>query len=51
MAEDTFLGEWQTHEDNDNLVVTQAESLMAQMSIGAANSAKIVLIICRYCDE
>lgn len=32
-------GEWQLHEQGHNLVVTQAESLQAQMAIGAANSA------------
>lgn len=33
------VGPWQTIEFDDNLVVTQAELLMAQMAIGAANSA------------
>lgn len=32
-------GEWVTESDDHNLIVTQAESLMAQMAIGAANSA------------
>lgn len=32
-------GEWETKVDDSNLVVTQAENLMAQMAIGATNSA------------
>jgi hypothetical protein len=32
-------GEWATVVDDSNLVVTQAESLMAKMAIGAANAA------------
>jgi len=32
-------GEWQIHTDEQNLVVRQAEIIMAQMAIGAANSA------------
>jgi len=32
-------GDWVTHEDDSNLVVTQAERLMANMAAGIANSA------------
>jgi hypothetical protein len=33
------IGDWKVHEEDPNLVVTQAETIMAQMSIGASNSA------------
>lgn len=33
------VGPWETRVDHANLVVRQAESIMAQMAIGAANSA------------
>ena len=36
---DGTVGEWKTVEDGKNLVVTQAEGLMALMSVNAANSA------------
>lgn len=39
VAPDGSKGEWVTHEDDDNLVVTQAERLMANMAAGIANSA------------
>jgi hypothetical protein len=39
VGSDGSLGEWQVHTDDRNLVVRQAESIMAQMAIGAANSA------------
>lgn len=34
-----IVGPWQIHEDNKNLVVTQAEALMANAMAGLANSA------------
>lgn len=33
------VGEWETQVDHSNLVVRQAENIMTQMAIGAANSA------------
>lgn len=35
--EDGTVGEWSVHQKDSNLVVTQAEALMAAMSIGSAN--------------
>lgn len=39
VAKDGTRGEWGVHEDDPNLVVTQAEGLMANAMAGVANSA------------